>query len=163
VRSVNRGHWSLEENKRYHWFLEIHYSHFVNRHMRRMDKIFKSMEMFVGTRQAEQCRSHHQKMEKKYLNFTTIVSNLRKQHYNTLDVDPLLEEINAFGAHATEGVATIEYLMEQQAIEPPCELKERRKSIYARAEREEARDGRGREKERAEVASSGKECAQARE
>ncbi len=90
ARSVNRGHWSLEENKRYHWFLEIHYSHFVNRHMRRMDKIFKSMEMFVGTRQAEQCRSHHQKMEKKYLNFTTIISNLRKMHYNSQEVDPVL-------------------------------------------------------------------------
>lgn len=78
--------------------------------MRRMDKIFKSMEMFVGTRQAEQCRSHHQKMEKKYLNFTTIISNLRRLHYNTTDIDPVLEEINAFGAHAMDGVATIEFL-----------------------------------------------------
>lgn len=104
-----------------------------------MDKIFKSMEMFVGTRQAEQCRSHHQKMEKKYLNFTTIITNLRKQHYSSIDVEPVLEEINAFGAHATEGLATIEYLMEQQAIEPPSELKERRKSLYYRADREDGR------------------------
>lgn len=107
-----------------------------------MDKIFKSMEMFVGTRQAEQCRSHHQKMEKKYLNFTTIISNLRKMHYNSQEVDSVLEDINNFGAHATEGLATIEYLMEQQAIEPPAELKERRKSLYSRADRDSPRETR---------------------
>ena len=56
------GHWAVEENKRYHWFLEVHNHHFLNKHMRRMDKIFKSMAVFVGTREAEQCRSHHQKM-----------------------------------------------------------------------------------------------------
>lgn len=66
-------------------------------------------------------------------------------HYNSLDVDPVLEEINAFGAHATEGLATIEYLMEQQAIEPPTELKERRKSIYSRADREDPRESRERD------------------
>lgn len=49
---LNKGHWKLDENKRYHWFLEIHSSHFLNRHMRRMDKIFKTMEKFVGTREA---------------------------------------------------------------------------------------------------------------
>jgi len=43
------------------------------------------MEIFVGTRVAEQCRSHHQKMEKKYFNFTTIIANLRNQHYGGLD------------------------------------------------------------------------------
>lgn len=56
------GHWKMEENKKYHWFLEMHYNHFLNKHLRRMDKIFKSMEKFIATREAEQCRSHHQKM-----------------------------------------------------------------------------------------------------
>lgn len=46
------GHWDLEENKRYHWFLEIHNHHFLNKHMRRMDKIFKTMALFIGTREA---------------------------------------------------------------------------------------------------------------
>lgn len=59
---MKRGHWSTEENKRYHWFLELYSSHFLNKHMRRMDKIFKTMEKFVSSREAEQCRSHHQKM-----------------------------------------------------------------------------------------------------
>lgn len=90
---VNRGHWSTEENKRYHWFLEIHHGHFVNRHMRRMDKIFKSMELFVATRQAEQCRSHHQKMEKKYHNFIAIIANLRNIHYSSPEIEPLLHDM----------------------------------------------------------------------
>lgn len=39
------------------------------------------MEQFIGTRQAEQCRSHHQKMEKKYQNFPAILKSLRESHY----------------------------------------------------------------------------------
>jgi hypothetical protein len=102
-----------------------------------MDKIFKTMELFIGTRQAEQCRSHHQKMEKKYLNFTTIISNLRKMHYNTLDIEPILHEITAFGVSAQDGLATIEHLMEQQSLESIiCDLKDRKRSSSFRAERE---------------------------
>ena len=49
---LQRGHWNNEENKRYHWFLEIYCQHFLYKHMRRMDKIFKTMEKFVQTREA---------------------------------------------------------------------------------------------------------------
>ena len=56
------GHWNTIEKKKYHWFLEMYHGHFENKHMRRMDKIFKSMADFIGTRAADQCRSHHQKM-----------------------------------------------------------------------------------------------------
>lgn len=84
------GHWTLEENKRYHWFLEIHSQHFLNKHLRRMDKIFKSMALFVATREAEQCRSHHQKMEKKYdHSFQLILLHLREEHYHTHATLPL--------------------------------------------------------------------------
>lgn len=61
--------------------------------MRRMDKIFKTMELFIGTRQAEQCRSHHQKMEKKYLNFVTIIHNLRLHHYGCAEIEPIIEDM----------------------------------------------------------------------
>ena len=77
------GHWNVEENKRYHWFLEVHFSHFMNRSMRRMDRIFTLMAKFVSTREAEQCRSHHQKMEKKHKTFAKILLNLRLSHYET--------------------------------------------------------------------------------
>ena len=40
----------MEENKRYHWFLEIYHLHFIKREMRRLDKIFKTMATFIGTR-----------------------------------------------------------------------------------------------------------------
>lgn len=49
--------------------------------MRRLDKIFKSMSTFIGTREAEQCRSHHQKMEKKFHSFSKILLHLRREHY----------------------------------------------------------------------------------
>jgi hypothetical protein len=78
-KSENRhsGHWRLEENKRYHWFLEVHHLHFIQREMRRLDKIFKTMSKFISTREAEQCRSHHQKMEKKFSSFSRILLHLR--------------------------------------------------------------------------------------
>lgn len=92
-KNRKNGHWDLEENKRYHWFLEIHSSHFIQKHLRRMDKIFKSMALFVATREAEQCRSHHQKMEKKFYTFAEIIKNLRTQHYGSTDTDALIDEI----------------------------------------------------------------------
>jgi len=57
--------------------------------MRRTDKIFKTMELFIGTRQAEQCRSHHQKMEKKYHSFYQILVKLRMDFYAGLNSDPV--------------------------------------------------------------------------
>jgi hypothetical protein len=51
--------------------------------MRRLDKIFKTMANFIGSREAEQCRSHHQKMEKKYHSFPNITLYLRKFHYGS--------------------------------------------------------------------------------
>jgi hypothetical protein len=55
----------------------------VLKYLRRTDKIFKSMASFIGTREAEQCRSHHQKMEKKYRNFYQILLKLRMDFYGT--------------------------------------------------------------------------------
>lgn len=105
--------------------------------MRRMDKIFKTMELFIGTRQAEQCRSHHQKMEKKYLNFPTIIANLRRLHYNTLETEPMLAELEANGILAFDGLASMAYLKELQLMDPVVvEPKERKRSVTLRAERE---------------------------
>lgn len=108
--------------------------------MRRMDKIFKTMELFIGTRQAEQCRSHHQKMEKKYFNFATIIANLRKLHYNSEEIDPILEELDQNGIRTEDGLATMEYLKEQ-AIDPNYwEVKERKRSVHNKAEKEEEKE-----------------------
>jgi hypothetical protein len=92
----------VEENKRYHWFLELHSSHFLNKHMRRMDKIFKCMERFVATREAEQCRSHHQKMEKKHGVFVNILKELRRQNYGAGDAELIVADMLAHGVECTE-------------------------------------------------------------
>lgn len=87
------GHWTTEEKKKYHWFLEIYHSHFENKQMRRMDKIFKTMADFLTSRAADQCRSHHQKMEKKYKTFYNILFNLRMMHYHETDPKELQSQI----------------------------------------------------------------------
>jgi hypothetical protein len=84
-----------------------------------MDKIFKTMELFIGTRQAEQCRSHHQKMEKKYLNFITIMHNLRSQHYNGVEIEPIMEDMEVNGIICAEKLATIEEMISQQTTDFP--------------------------------------------
>ncbi len=56
-----KGHWSFLEKKLYHLFLEKYHAHFLQKQMRRTDKVFKKMALFIGTRAADQCRSHHQK------------------------------------------------------------------------------------------------------
>ena len=73
--------------------------------MRRTDKIFKTMELFVGSRQAEQCRSHHQKMEKKYINFTNILVHFREEYYQTASPQPLQDELDSLGIEAPDGLA----------------------------------------------------------
>ena len=91
------GHWNTLQKKKYHWFLEMHHGHFENKQLRRMDKIFKSMATFIGTRAADQCRSHHQKMEKKYKTFHYIIYNLRLNHYNTLEALDMIDEFTSYG------------------------------------------------------------------
>ena len=62
-----------------------------------MDKIFKTMEKFVHSREAEQCRSHHQKMEKKYGSFSKILKALRSMHYGDGDSDAVASDMKANG------------------------------------------------------------------
>jgi len=60
-----------------------------------MDRIFTSMARFVGSRLAEQCRSHHQKMEKKHHTFTKILKSLRMQHYQSVSLVDLKNDMEA--------------------------------------------------------------------
>lgn len=67
------------------------------KHLRRTDKIFKTMSSFIGSREAEQCRSHHQKMEKKYKNFYQIIIKLRMEYYGTCGVELLRNDLEENG------------------------------------------------------------------
>ena len=73
MEGKNVGHWSLTEKLQYLEFLKTHRTHLTKKELRRTDKIFKEMSKFVETRAADQCRSHHQKMEKKYGSMDAIV------------------------------------------------------------------------------------------
>lgn len=64
-----------------------------------MDKIFKLMADYIGSREAEQCRSHHQKMEKKHFTFYRILKSLRQEFYVSADamhVKAALESRNIY-------------------------------------------------------------------
>ena len=55
------------------------------------------MAHFIQTREAEQCRSHHQKMEKKYNSFYQILIKLRTEFYGTAGIEALKEELEENG------------------------------------------------------------------
>jgi hypothetical protein len=46
-------------------------------------------------------------MEKKYLNFATIILNLRRAHYNCLEIEPIVGEMTKEGVALIDGLATI--------------------------------------------------------
>lgn len=45
---------------------------------RRSNKIFKMMAIYIQSRNADQCRSHHQKMQAKYNSLDNIIKNYHK-------------------------------------------------------------------------------------
>lgn len=53
------------------------------------------MALFIGSREAEQCRSHHQKMEKKFSSFLNIILFLRRSHYGSEDERGVLEDMES--------------------------------------------------------------------
>lgn len=62
LKSKNIGHWTNFEKQLYYVFLKTYRDNFIQKELRRTDKIFKEMAKFIKTRAADQCRSHHQKM-----------------------------------------------------------------------------------------------------
>ena len=75
-----------------------------------MDKIFKTMAFFVGSREAEQCRSHHQKMEKKYNTICKTLINLRKQHYHSEQEQPLIDDLHQHQIDIEDDILPASYL-----------------------------------------------------
>lgn len=68
------------------------------------------METFLGNREAEQCRSHHQKMEKRYGEFSVILLNLRYQFYQTYDAFPIIEDLVKYDISFPDGILSAEEL-----------------------------------------------------
>lgn len=42
---------------------------------------------------ADQCRSHHQKMEKKYFSFKNIIKEMRMRHFKTTSIKQVKETL----------------------------------------------------------------------
>lgn len=63
----------------YFYFLKDHRENFIKKETRRTDKIFKVMARYIRTRAADQCRSHHQKMEKKFGTIDAILASAESE------------------------------------------------------------------------------------
>ena len=86
----------------------MHSTCFIHKRLRRADKIFKSMATFIGTREAEQCRSHHQKIENKAESFFHNLQMLRVENYDSLSPQPLVDDMVRSGYGLKEiGVARL--------------------------------------------------------
>jgi hypothetical protein len=58
-------------------FVEKNKDILSNKVARRKAKIFKKMSKVLGTRTADQCRTHHQKMLQTYHNITRIIRHFK--------------------------------------------------------------------------------------
>ena len=63
------------------------------------------MALFVGSREAEQCRSHHQKMEKKHRSFRNILCSLRNEHNGSQGEELVIQDLRE------NGVAVIDTIL----------------------------------------------------
>lgn len=52
--------------KLYHRYLSTHKNEFTDPMLRKRNKVFIKLADFIGSRTADQCRSHHQKATKKF-------------------------------------------------------------------------------------------------
>jgi hypothetical protein len=67
--------WSLAENLKYKDFLVSNFEFFgVDSKERRQIQIHVQMGKFIGSRNSKQCRSHHQKMLRKYGSIEGIIA-----------------------------------------------------------------------------------------
>lgn len=52
---------------------------FEDKDSRRSNKIFRQMAKYLGTRSSEQCRSHHQKYEIRFITFDNIMVHIESK------------------------------------------------------------------------------------
>jgi hypothetical protein len=77
-RKLNKGAWTIPENKIYLNFLENHLNSFNSEAQRRMDRVFCQMsEVLDRKRTPDQCRSHHQKLLTRCGNVAGMVAYLK--------------------------------------------------------------------------------------
>lgn len=76
---IKSGLWNINEMKAYLKFITRFESHFKDKATRKKKKIFHRMSNFIKSRTAEQCRSHHQKLEIKYETHEKIIDFIESE------------------------------------------------------------------------------------
>ena len=76
---IKSGIWNINEMKAYLKFITRFESHFKGKATRKKKKIFQRMSNFIKSRTAEQCRSHHQKLEIKYETHKRIIECIESE------------------------------------------------------------------------------------
>lgn len=74
VPGERSGKWSEEEHMKYIAFIDFNKDRMRSKDKRRSNKFYQEMADFIVTRNALQCRSHHQKLEEKYTHAPRIVN-----------------------------------------------------------------------------------------
>ena len=77
--NITEGKWLDEENVKFAIFMTLNKDVFKSKEKRKAEKIFKNVAAFLQSRSARQCRSHFQKLIKK---FGTVFQ--MKKHYRDL-------------------------------------------------------------------------------
>lgn len=75
-------------------FIDFNKDRMRSREKRRSNKFYQEMADFIVTRNALQCRSHHQKLEEKYTHASKIV-NLFKPSFDRTAYRDALENLQA--------------------------------------------------------------------
>lgn len=73
------GAWTKSENTAYGIFLSSHIEMIEGKETGRLWDVFKEMSQIVKTRNMMQCKSHHQKLCKKYGGVSQIIDELKNQ------------------------------------------------------------------------------------
>lgn len=94
VPGEKSGKWSPEEHMNYIAFIDFNKDRMRSREKRRSNKFYQEMADYIITRNALQCRSHHQKLEEKYTHAPKIV-NLFKPSFDRTAYRDALDTLQA--------------------------------------------------------------------
>ena len=88
------------------------------------------MSKFVRTRTADQCRSHHQKMEKKYVSLDAIYQ-IHEKHYqmNRVLLEALTQECRSLQKNVSGSGGNLEREDKQQLNDYKDKVKDQRRAI----------------------------------
>jgi hypothetical protein len=98
------GSWGAWENLVYYRFMADNYSDFLTERDRRRSKVFFRLSKILKKRTADQCRSHHQKLQLKYRDdLPTIMNEVLKKIQKAMAEDLVNGQFNFHGNFPFKG------------------------------------------------------------